>query len=63
MTILDSKLFRNVLEGLHTGVYVIDRSGKIVFWNDGAERITGYLRLSRSGQRSAQPRHDRVPFA
>jgi len=24
-------------------VYLVDRSGKIMFWNAGAERITGYL--------------------
>jgi diguanylate cyclase (GGDEF)-like protein/PAS domain S-box-containing protein len=37
-------VFRTLLERLHTGVYVVDRDGTIVFWNDGAERITGYLR-------------------
>ena len=37
-------IFRSVLESLHTGVYLVDRDGTIVFWNDGAERITGYLR-------------------
>jgi diguanylate cyclase (GGDEF)-like protein/PAS domain S-box-containing protein len=44
------ELFRNVLEGLHTGVYVSDRAGKILFWNDGAERITGYLRQDMMGR-------------
>jgi len=37
---LASELFRSVLGRLHIGVYVADRSGKILFWNDGAERIT-----------------------
>ncbi|HXJ93596.1 MAG TPA: diguanylate cyclase [Terriglobia bacterium] len=37
-------IFRSVLDSLHTGVYLVDREGTIVFWNDGAERITGYLR-------------------
>jgi diguanylate cyclase (GGDEF)-like protein/PAS domain S-box-containing protein len=46
----EPELFRNVLEGLHTGVYVMDRSGKILFWNDGAERITGYLRQDMIGR-------------
>jgi PAS domain S-box-containing protein/diguanylate cyclase (GGDEF)-like protein len=46
----DLELYRNVLEGLHTGVYVMDRSGKILFWNDGAERITGYLRQDMMGR-------------
>jgi diguanylate cyclase (GGDEF)-like protein/PAS domain S-box-containing protein len=38
------EIFRSVLEGLQTGVYLVDRDRRIVFWNDGAERITGYLR-------------------
>src|SRR5258708_8021870 len=50
MAALASELFRNVLEGLHTGVYVADRAGKILFWNDGAERITGYLRQDMIGR-------------
>jgi diguanylate cyclase (GGDEF)-like protein/PAS domain S-box-containing protein len=38
------EIFRNVLESLQTGVYFVDRDQKILFWNDGAEKITGYLR-------------------
>jgi len=37
------EIFRLVLENLQTGVYLVDRERKIVFWNDGAQRITGYL--------------------
>ena len=37
------EIFRLVLENLQTGVYLIDRNRKIVFWNEGAQRITGYL--------------------
>jgi PAS domain S-box-containing protein/diguanylate cyclase (GGDEF)-like protein len=40
----DPNIFRAVLESLPTGVYMVGRDGKIVFWNDGAERITGYRR-------------------
>ena len=43
-------LFRTVLEGLRTAVYVVDRDGKTLFWNDGAERITGYLRQDVVGR-------------
>lgn len=50
MPTLDSELFRSVLDGLHTGVYVVDRGGKVLFWNDGAERITGYLRQDMMGR-------------
>lgn len=41
---LDPELFRSVLDSLQTGVYVVDRDGKILFWNEGAERISGYQR-------------------
>ncbi|HEY1464804.1 MAG TPA: PAS domain-containing protein [Terriglobales bacterium] len=40
----DPEIFRTVLGSLQTGVYLMDRERKIHFWNDGAERITGYLR-------------------
>jgi sigma-B regulation protein RsbU (phosphoserine phosphatase) len=32
----------NILNSLAEGVYVTDRDRRIVFWNRGAERITGY---------------------
>jgi diguanylate cyclase (GGDEF)-like protein/PAS domain S-box-containing protein len=43
-------LFRSVLESLHTAVYIVDHDGKILFWNEGAERITGYLRQNVIGR-------------
>ncbi|HEY1801508.1 MAG TPA: diguanylate cyclase [Terriglobales bacterium] len=39
----DPEIFRTVLSSLQTGVYLMDRDRKIQFWNDGAERLTGYL--------------------
>jgi PAS domain S-box-containing protein/diguanylate cyclase (GGDEF)-like protein len=42
--------FRSILDNLHAAVYVVDRDGKILFWNDGAERITGYLRQDVIGR-------------
>lgn len=39
----DPEIYRGVLQGLPIGVYVVDRDQKIVFWNEGAETITGYL--------------------
>ena len=45
MAALDNlELYRTVLEDLPTGVYLVARDGKILFWNYGAERITGHLR-------------------
>jgi diguanylate cyclase (GGDEF)-like protein/PAS domain S-box-containing protein len=49
----DQEIYRAVLESLPTGVYLVDRNGKILLWNDGAERITGHRRqdvLGRSSQ-------------
>ena len=43
-TLPNAETFRTVLEQLQTGVYLVDKDRRIVFWNDGAERITGYLR-------------------
>jgi diguanylate cyclase (GGDEF)-like protein/PAS domain S-box-containing protein len=40
----DPEILRHVLEDLPTGVYLVGRNGKILFWNYGAERITGHLR-------------------
>jgi len=40
----DPEIFQTVLDSLPTGVYVVDRNGKIFFWNQGAERITGFMR-------------------
>ena len=47
---LNPEFFVAVLEGLRTGVYVVDHDSKIVFWNDGAERITGHLRQEMMGR-------------
>jgi PAS domain S-box-containing protein/diguanylate cyclase (GGDEF)-like protein len=40
----DPEIFRTILDSLRTGVYLMDRERKILFWNDGAEKITGYHR-------------------
>ena len=40
----DPEIFRTVLDTLQTGVSVADRNGKILFWNQGAERLTGHKR-------------------
>ena len=39
----DPEIFRSVLKGLQSGVYLVDRNRRIRFWNEGAELITGYL--------------------
>ncbi|HEY1463947.1 MAG TPA: diguanylate cyclase [Terriglobales bacterium] len=40
----DPNIFRAILDSLQIGVYLLDRTRRIVFWNRGAERITGYQR-------------------
>jgi diguanylate cyclase (GGDEF)-like protein/PAS domain S-box-containing protein len=44
------EIFREVLEDLPTGVYLVARDGCILFWNRGAERITGHLRQDVVGR-------------
>lgn len=40
----DSEICHSILESLPTGLCVVDMQKKIVFWSDGAERVTGHLR-------------------
>lgn len=47
---LEPSRYRAILESLPHGVYVVDRERKILFWNDGAENITGYLRQEVIGR-------------
>jgi PAS domain S-box-containing protein len=42
--LLASETYRQVLENLPIGVYLVDRQRRIALWNEGCERITGYLR-------------------
>lgn len=37
------EIFRTILDSLQTGVCVVDREGKIVFWNQGAAHVVGYM--------------------
>jgi len=49
MLIEEHELYRAVLEGLQTGVYVLDRDGRILLWNRGAEKLTGFLQYEVIG--------------
>lgn len=40
----------DLLPNLHEGIYVVDSNRKITFWNEGAERITGYNNSEVIGQ-------------
>jgi diguanylate cyclase (GGDEF)-like protein/PAS domain S-box-containing protein len=48
----DAEILRTVLDSLRTGVYVVDRQRRILFWNEGAENITGYHRHDVVGHAS-----------
>lgn len=41
---------RRILESLQTGVCLVDRNHKILFWNEGAEKTTGHLRQDVLGR-------------
>ena len=54
MPIEEHELYRAVLEGLQTGVYVLDRDGRILLWNRGAEKLTGFLQYEVIGHSCQQ---------
>ncbi len=37
-------IYRDLLEQIYDGVYFVDTERRILFWNRGAERITGFSR-------------------
>jgi diguanylate cyclase (GGDEF)-like protein/PAS domain S-box-containing protein len=44
------ELYRMVLDSLPVAVCAVDREAKVILWNDGAERVTGYLRQDVLGR-------------
>ncbi|MBZ5578347.1 MAG: diguanylate cyclase [Acidobacteriia bacterium] len=47
---LQPSQYRDILESLPNGIYVVNLDRKILFWNDGAERISGHLRQDVIGR-------------
>jgi PAS domain S-box-containing protein len=47
---VSQETYRAILEGLPAGVYVVDRDRRIMLWNSGAEKLTGYLRQEVIGR-------------
>jgi len=45
--------FRAVMNSIFDGVYIVDRDRRIIFWNRGAEEITGYTADEVAGRRCA----------
>jgi diguanylate cyclase (GGDEF)-like protein/PAS domain S-box-containing protein len=46
----DPEIYRGVLDSVDAGIYLVDCDRRILFWNAGAERITGYLRQDMLGR-------------
>ncbi|MGZ4815805.1 MAG: PAS domain-containing protein [Terriglobales bacterium] len=47
---LPPEIFRQILESLPAGIYIVGLDRRIVFWNRAAEFITGYLRQEVIGR-------------
>ena len=41
---LDNELYRTLLDNLYDGVYFVSRDRTIVYWNEAAERMTGFTK-------------------
>lgn len=39
---MDDSIYKEILNSLQDGIYYLDRDRVITFWNQGAERLTGY---------------------
>jgi len=50
----DPEILRSVIDSLQVGVYVVNRERRIILWNSGAERITGYMRHDVVGRASRE---------
>ena len=40
--LFDQGFYKELLDHMSDGVYFVDRDRKIVYWNEGAERLTGW---------------------
>ena len=38
----NSDFYKRLIDHISDGVYFVDRDRKILYWNDGASRLTGY---------------------
>ena len=48
---IDNGFSKTILENLYEGVYLVDNDRKILYWNKGAENITGYTSSEVIGKR------------
>lgn len=47
---LTDSFYRKLLDNLYEGVYIVDKDRKIVYWNEAAEKMTGYSRSETIGR-------------
>ena len=45
--------YEKILDHLNEGVYFVDKDRRITYWNQAAERLTGYRASEVVGQRCA----------
>lgn len=45
----DGELHKELLDHLDAGIYMVDRNRRILYWNRGAEQISGYLAQDVAG--------------
>lgn len=43
-SLLTDSFYQKLLDNLYEGVYIVDKDRKILYWNDAAEKMTGYSR-------------------
>ncbi|HZW02574.1 MAG TPA: sensor domain-containing diguanylate cyclase [Anaerolineaceae bacterium] len=48
---LDLSFYKSLLDRMFDGVYFVDRDRRLLFWNDGAERISGFQSAEVIGRR------------
>ncbi|MBN1552421.1 sensor domain-containing diguanylate cyclase [bacterium] len=48
--VLDIDQIRVVIDHLYDGVYVVQNDMKVIYWNSGMEKLTGYTKLEMSGR-------------
>ena len=48
---MSDELYKRILDSIYDGVYLVDPDRRIIYWNSGAERITGYRADEAMGRR------------
>lgn len=55
-----SQLYLTILDNLTDGVYFVNQSRQIIFWNKAAEQITGYSRAEMEGLHCAESKLEHI---